>query len=102
MTSGPDSCTFLPVPPTGRAHVPNVDGLPPTLTVSSTGDPATPYEAGVELAKVLKGGLLTVEGYQHTAAMGGNPCVDEIVATYLVDLALPPDGARCTAERGGR
>ena len=29
---------------------PNAPGLPPTVVVSTTGDPATPYQAGVDLA----------------------------------------------------
>lgn len=91
-----DPCGFWPSPPTSEPHVPQVQGLPPTLTVSVTGDPATPYQAGVDLAKALSGGLLSVEGTQHTVALQGNRCVDDIVSTYLVDLRLPADGARCS------
>ncbi len=91
-----DPCAFWPAPPTSEPHVPQVEGLPPTLTVSVTGDPATPYQAGVDLAKALSGRLLSVEGAQHTVALQGNSCVDDIVSTYLVDLRLPPDGARCS------
>jgi pimeloyl-ACP methyl ester carboxylesterase len=94
-----DPCAFWPAPPTSEPHVPRVQGLPPTLTVSVTGDPATPYQAGVDLAKALSGGLLSVEGAQHTATLQGNRCVDDIVSTYLVDLRLPPDGARCSLTR---
>ncbi|GAA0937528.1 alpha/beta hydrolase [Pseudonocardia zijingensis] len=91
-----DPCAFWPSPPTSEPHVPQVDGLPPTLTVSVTGDPATPYQAGVDLAEALEGSLLTVEGAQHTVALQGNTCVDDIVSAYLVDLQLPADGARCS------
>ncbi|OJY53122.1 MAG: alpha/beta hydrolase [Pseudonocardia sp. 73-21] len=90
-----DPCAFWPVPPTGRPHVPEVTGLPPTLTVSVTGDPATPYQAGVDLAKGLNGSLLTVRATQHTASLQGNPCVDDIVSGYLVELTTPPTGATC-------
>ena len=76
--------------------MPQVQGLPPTLTISVTGDPATPYQAGVDLAKALSGSLLSVEGAQHTVALQGNRCVDDIVSDYFVDLQLPPDGARCS------
>ena len=44
----------------------------PTLVVSTTGDPATPYQAGVDLARQLGGRLLTFEGTQHTAALHGD------------------------------
>jgi pimeloyl-ACP methyl ester carboxylesterase len=91
-----DPCAFWPAPPTSKPHVPQVAGLPPTLTVSVTGDPATPYQAGVDLARALGGSLLTVEGEQHTAALRGNACVDGIVTSYLVDNRLPDAGARCT------
>jgi pimeloyl-ACP methyl ester carboxylesterase len=89
------SCAFWPVPNTSEPHQPKVAGLPRTLVVSTTGDPATPYAAGVNLAKTLNAGLLTVQGAQHTAALEGNQCVDDIVARYLTDLQVPPDGASC-------
>jgi pimeloyl-ACP methyl ester carboxylesterase len=91
-----DPCAFWPAPPTSEPHTPRVQGLPPTLTVSVTGDPATPYQAGVDLAKALSGSLLSVDGAQHTVALQGNRCVDDIVSAYLVDLRIPPDGARCS------
>lgn len=91
-----DACAFWPVPPTSQPHVPDVTGLPRTLTISVTGDPATPYQAGVDLAKALDGALLSVTGNQHTAALRGDACVDGIVTAYLVDLTLPEGAATCT------
>ncbi|WP_103380086.1 alpha/beta hydrolase [Pseudonocardia dioxanivorans] len=90
-----DPCAFWPVKPTSQPHVPHVSGLPPTVVVSVTGDPATPYEAGVDLAKALGGRLIKVDGNQHTASLQGNACVDGAVAAYLTDLTLPPDGLEC-------
>ena len=49
-----------------------MQGLPPILVVSTTNDPATPYQAGVDLAKQLGGALLTFEGTQHTVVFQGN------------------------------
>jgi pimeloyl-ACP methyl ester carboxylesterase len=92
-----DPCAFWPVPPTSQPHVPQVQGLPPTLIISTTGDPATPYQAGVDLAKALNGSLLTYEGTQHTVALQGVPCVDDAVTKYLVDGTLPPPGTVCRA-----
>ncbi len=89
-------CAFWPVPPTSEPALPDVAGLDPVLVVSVTGDPATPYEAGVRLAEQLGARLLTAEGNQHTVALSGVACVDDLVAAYLVDLRLPDDGARCT------
>ncbi|QRP51175.1 alpha/beta hydrolase [Amycolatopsis sp. FDAARGOS 1241] len=90
-----DACAFWPVPNTSRPHEPSVEGLPKTLTISTTNDPATPYQAGVNLAKALKGSLLTFEGTQHTVFLQGNSCVDKAGIAYLVDGTTPPDGTRC-------
>ncbi|HEY7597196.1 MAG TPA: alpha/beta hydrolase [Actinophytocola sp.] len=90
-----DACAFWPVPETSKPHVPKVEGVPPVLVISTTNDPATPYQAGVALAKALKGGLLTYEATQHTIFLQGNSCVDDAGAKYLIDLRLPKEGTRC-------
>jgi pimeloyl-ACP methyl ester carboxylesterase len=92
-----DSCAFWPVPPTDQPHLPNVPGLAPTLVISTTNDPATPYQSGVNLANALHGSLLTYQSTQHTAFLQGNACVDKWGANYLMDLTLPPAGARCSS-----
>lgn len=89
------TCAFWPVPPTSTPHSVSVPGLAPVLVVSSTGDPATPYQAGVDLAKQLGGALLTFNGTQHTVVFQGEQCVDDYAAAYLIDLKLPPPGASC-------
>ncbi len=89
------TCAFWPVPPTSVPHAASAPGLPPVLVISSTGDPATPFQAGVDLAEQLGGTLLTFDGTQHTVAFQGEQCVDDYVAAYLVDLVLPPTGAAC-------
>jgi hypothetical protein len=89
------TCAFWPVPATSKPHQISVQGLPPILVVSTTNDPATPYQAGVDLAKQLGGTLLTFEGTQHTVVFQGNQCVDDIAAKYLVDVVVPPPGGRC-------
>jgi pimeloyl-ACP methyl ester carboxylesterase len=90
-----DACAFWPVPPTTAPHEIHVSGLPPILIVSTTNDPATPYEQGVALAKELGGTLLTFGGTQHTVVFQGTACVDDIAARYLVDVTVPPPGAKC-------
>lgn len=90
------SCAFWPVPPTTEPQLPDVEGLAPVLVISVTGDPATPYEAGVRLAEQIGARLLSVEGNQHTVALTGEPCVDDLVNAYLIDLALPDGTANCT------
>ncbi|HEX5404294.1 MAG TPA: alpha/beta hydrolase [Pseudonocardiaceae bacterium] len=91
-----DACASWPVPATGKPHTPSAQGLPSVLVVSTTNDPATPYQAGVNLAKALGGGLLTFEGTQHTAFLQGISCVDQYGSAYLTGLKLPPTGTRCT------
>jgi pimeloyl-ACP methyl ester carboxylesterase len=90
-----DECAFWPVPPTSVPHQLDVAGLPTTVVVSTTNDPATPYDAGVTLAKSLNARLITFEGDQHTASLEGKDCVDDAVIAYLVDLTLPDEGLRC-------
>jgi pimeloyl-ACP methyl ester carboxylesterase len=91
-----DPCAFWPAPPTSQPHTPDAPGLPPTLVVSVTGDPATPYQAGVDLAAALGGKLISVQGNQHTASLQGNKCVDDVVTGYLVDLKVPAGQTDCT------
>ncbi|WP_040918502.1 alpha/beta hydrolase [Saccharomonospora glauca] len=95
-SSARDACAFWPVEHTSEPHLPDVEGIPPTLVVSTTNDPATPYQAGVNLAKAMGGRLLTFEGAQHTAFLSvGNECVDRAGIAYLVHGTLPPEGTRC-------
>ncbi|MDZ7918256.1 MAG: alpha/beta hydrolase [Rhodococcus sp. (in: high G+C Gram-positive bacteria)] len=93
-----DPCEFWPAEPTlDIPYATDIEGLANTLTISVTGDPSTPYEGGVNLAEAVGGSLLSVDGEQHTVAFGAtSPCVNDIVANYLVDLTAPPADARCT------
>ena len=67
------TCAFWPVPPTSKPHEISAKGLPPTLVVSTTNDPATPYQAGVDLAKQLGGSLLTFDGHPAHRCVPGQP-----------------------------
>ncbi|MHC1406046.1 alpha/beta hydrolase, partial [Mycobacterium avium] len=70
-------------------------GLAPTVVVSTTHDPATPYKAGVDLANELRSSLLTYDGTQHTVVFQGDGCIDNYVTAYLVGGTIPPSGAKC-------
>lgn len=89
------TCAFWPVPPTSKPHTISASGLPPTVVVSTTHDPATPYKAGVELANQLHGALLTFDGTQHTVVFQGNSCIDDYATDYLIDGTVPRKGAKC-------
>jgi pimeloyl-ACP methyl ester carboxylesterase len=93
-----DACAFWPVPNTSQPHEPKVSGVPPVLVISTTNDPATPYEAGVNLAKAMNGALLTFQGTQHTVFLQGNSCVDAVGTDYLIAGKLPAPGKSCAAQ----
>jgi pimeloyl-ACP methyl ester carboxylesterase len=88
-------CSMWPAPADPLPDVTAPDA-PPIVVVSTTNDPATPYEAGVRTAERLESGvLLTHEGEGHGVVGSGVPCIDDAVTTYLVDLEPPEDGATC-------
>ena len=90
-----DVCAFWPVPATStpQAAAPAPPGS--VVVVSTTHDPATPYQAGVDLARQLRAPLITYEGTQHTAVFDGDSCVDDAVTAYLVDRVVP-GSIRCS------
>ena len=89
-----DLCAFWPVPPTSLPHTAAPAPAGSVVVVSTTHDPATPYVAGVDLARQLHAPLITYEGTQHTVVFAGDSCVDNAVTRYLVDRVLPGD-IRC-------
>lgn len=92
-----DLCALWPVPATSTPHAaaPALPGK--VVVVSTTHDPATPYQAGVDLASQLGAALITYDGTQHTAVFDGNDCVDTPVVRYFLDLSLPPANLRCAS-----
>lgn len=88
-------CAVWPVTPDPIGGV-SADGAPPILVVSTTGDPATPYENGVRVAERLASGVLvSFDGEGHTIVFQGSGCIDALARDYLVDLEVPGDGVRC-------
>lgn len=86
-----DVCAFWPVPPTTTAYAATSPGPNKVVVVSTTHDPATPYQAGVALANQLDASLITFDGTQHTVVFKGVKCVDTAVVNYFVDLTRPGD-----------
>lgn len=84
-----DLCAFWPVPPTSAPHVVAPARAGSAVVVSTTHDPATPYQAGVDLARQLQAPLITFDGTQHTAVFNGDSCVDDAVVAYFVDQVVP-------------
>ncbi len=88
-------CAYWPTPPRPLTP-PKAKGSPLIVVVSTTGDPATPYVNGVDLAKALPhGALITKVGDEHTAYGRGNACVDDAVSAYLISLRPPEKNLRC-------
>ncbi|MFF6772551.1 alpha/beta hydrolase [Streptomyces sp. NPDC012637] len=78
-----------------RPHRVNAPGVPPVLVVGTAGDPATPYEEAVSLARQFPGGmLLSYEAAGHTG-YGRDACVDRKVEDYLVHLTKVGPGTTC-------
>lgn len=90
-----DLCAFWPVENTGNPHSITVSGLPTLVVVSTTRDPATPYQAGVELARALDADLVTYDGTQHTVAFSTVACIDRPLVDYLVNLNPPGNDLVC-------
>ncbi|GJF09350.1 hydrolase [Mycolicibacterium cyprinidarum] len=90
-----DICAMWPVPPTSTVGPATSPGSGKVVVVSTTGDPATPYQAGVELAQQMDAALVTFEGTQHTVVFNGDACVDTAILDFLVDSVTPPTGLRC-------
>ena len=95
-----DVCAFWPVPPSGPVpHQIDAPELPNVVVISTTGDPATPYQAGVDLAEQLGGSLITVAGSRHGAFLASvSSCVDRAAIDYLIDLTPPTEGLNCSPD----
>jgi hypothetical protein len=90
-----DVCAAWPVPPTSMPQEATSPGPGKVVVVSTTRDPATPYQAGVELARELDASLITFDGTQHTVVFNGDACVDPAIVNFLVDSVPPPPDLRC-------
>jgi hypothetical protein len=90
-----DVCSMWPVPATTTPHSAASPGAGKVVVVSTTHDPATPYQAGVDLAKQMDASLISFDGTQHTVVFNGDACVDSAVVAFLVDQTQPPAGLRC-------
>ena len=90
-----DLCALWPVPATSQPHTAPPAPAGKVVVVSTTHDPATPYQSGVSLARQLGGPLITYDGTQHTAVFNGNQCVDSTVTRYLIAGTPPPPALQC-------
>jgi pimeloyl-ACP methyl ester carboxylesterase len=74
----------------------NAQTKEPILVIGTRFDPNTAYAGAVAAAARLGNAvLLTHDGYGHTSDADPSSCVDRAIATYLVDLVVPPKGTVC-------
>jgi pimeloyl-ACP methyl ester carboxylesterase len=92
---GPDLvCALWPVPAVPQRRLEGA-GAAPIVVVGNTGDPATPYEYAVSMARQLESGvLLTYRGQGHTS-YGKSACVQRLVVNYFAQGTVPEDGTTC-------
>jgi pimeloyl-ACP methyl ester carboxylesterase len=94
---GPDlTCPLWPVAPAPPIPKIIARGAAPIIVIGTTGDPATPYEYAVGMARQLESAVLvTFHGSGHLA-YGQSECVRQIVRDYLINSVVPADGASCS------
>jgi pimeloyl-ACP methyl ester carboxylesterase len=70
----------------------------PTVVISSTADPATPYQQGVDVTGRLDDGhLISQQGGPHVVFGRGNECPDQSVTAFILE-GTPPDIDECEGE----
>ena len=88
-------CPLWPVAPAPKLPKITARGAAPIVVIGTTGDPATPYEYAVGMAKQLDSGVLvTFRGYGHLA-YDQSPCVREAVQAYLTSDVVPRNKTTC-------
>lgn len=66
------------------------------LVIGNTGDPVTPYQSSVAMARDLsRARLLTVRGYGHTEFQNPSTCATRDEVRYLLTGNVPPQGTSC-------
>lgn len=90
-------CAHWPVPAARPVDVGAAPGtLEPVLLLAATGDAATPHAGAVETRRRLPGSrLVTEQGAGNHGVTGGNACVDERLAAYLLFGTVPETDVRC-------
>ena len=89
-------CDDWPIPVQMTPHSITDPDIPPMLIVSTRWDPATPYQWGVDVSRMLPGArLLTWEADGHTAYRHGSACVDDTIDAFLINGTLPESDVTC-------
>ena len=93
-TTGGYQCTFFPTSESPRVDITGA-GAGPIVVCGATGDASTPLASTRNMADALEDGrLVVIEADQHTCY--GDPCAEDLISTYLVDLVAPEDETDCS------
>lgn len=91
------ACAYWPYPAVKQLRSYSAKGSPTIIVVGTTGDPATPYQQAVHVAKsvLANGALITYNGEGHTAYGQGHACVDSAVDSFFVSGTVPAKDPNC-------
>lgn len=92
-------CAAWPGGQNGRYTGPfTADTANPVLVVGNYFDPATRYEGAQTVAGLLPNSrLVSLNGWGHVSLFLSQ-CMDQVVANYLLDGTLPPEGTVCNQD----
>lgn len=95
--NGALTCENWPFPVAEHPESYAAEGAPTIFVIGTTGDPATPFQQSVDLAReVLNDGfLITYRGEGHTAYGRSNECVSSAVDGFLIDGKIPSKEPVC-------
>jgi hypothetical protein len=88
-------CAFYPETNDPRVEVTGA-GAGPIVVCGTTGDAATPLDSTRRMARTLEDGrLIIVDADQHTCYSYGDPCANDLIDDYLINLNPPPEVTEC-------
>ena len=94
-TAGDYFCTFFPESDDPRVEITGA-GAGPIVVCGTTGDAATPLASTRNMAETLEDGrLIIVDADQHTCYSYGDPCANDLIDDYLINLNAPPEVTEC-------
>ena len=92
----PASCFHWPVRRTKGLLRVTPTTKTPVLLINGLHDPRTPVRMARQSVRLFpNAGLLLWNGFGHVSGTRGNECINDAVATYLINGTLPPKGITC-------